>query len=207
MKLYFTRHGKTEWNQERRFQGMNGDSPLLKESHDEIKQLGHYMKDVPFETIYSSPLSRARITAEGVRSELSKETPIVLSDNLKELALGDLEGVKIDEGKKDYPKQMSAMRTNPCEYDPTPFKGETFEEMLERSVPFVKEKITEAKEGPLLFVSHGMTLGGVIQTLIGTSLKDLRQQGSLANNSLSIVDYTDGVFTLELWNDVSFLEK
>lgn len=29
MQLYFTRHGKTEWNQARRFQGMLGDSPLL----------------------------------------------------------------------------------------------------------------------------------------------------------------------------------
>ena len=29
MQLYFTRHGKTEWNQARRFQGMMGDSPLL----------------------------------------------------------------------------------------------------------------------------------------------------------------------------------
>ncbi|MCB6775816.1 histidine phosphatase family protein, partial [Phocaeicola dorei] len=29
MELYFTRHGKTQWNQERRFQGSNGDSPLL----------------------------------------------------------------------------------------------------------------------------------------------------------------------------------
>lgn len=28
MELYFTRHGKTEWNLERRFQGSNGDSPF-----------------------------------------------------------------------------------------------------------------------------------------------------------------------------------
>ncbi|MEK0398187.1 histidine phosphatase family protein, partial [Tetragenococcus halophilus] len=27
MRLYFTRHGKTEWNEQGRFQGMNGDSP------------------------------------------------------------------------------------------------------------------------------------------------------------------------------------
>lgn len=40
MKLYFTRHGKTEWNQQKRFQGMTGDSPLLPTSYDEIKQLG-----------------------------------------------------------------------------------------------------------------------------------------------------------------------
>ena len=49
MKLYFTRHGKTEWNQQKRFQGMTGDSPLLPTSYDEIKQLGQYLQDIPFE--------------------------------------------------------------------------------------------------------------------------------------------------------------
>lgn len=52
MKLYFTRHGKTEWNQELRFQGMSGDSPLLPTSFDEIKLLGQTIKDVPFEKIF-----------------------------------------------------------------------------------------------------------------------------------------------------------
>jgi probable phosphoglycerate mutase len=100
---------------------------------------------------------------------------------------------------------MKAMRDSPLDYDPTPFNGETFEEMIERSVPFVKGKIAEAKEGPLLFVSHGMTLGAIIQTLVGTPLEEIRKQGGLNNNSLSVIDYTDGIFTLEKWNDESFL--
>lgn len=49
MKLYFTRHGKTRWNQEKRFQGMMGDSPLLPESLEAIKALGKELKDIPFE--------------------------------------------------------------------------------------------------------------------------------------------------------------
>lgn len=205
MKIYFTRHGKTEWNEERRFQGMEGDSPLLPQSYEEIKQLGIHLKEIPFETIYSSPLSRAKLTAEGILSQLDHAPKIILSDNLKELGLGELEGQKIETGKKLYPKQMKAMRGSPLAYDPTPFNGETFEEMIERSVPFVKGKIAEAKEGPLLFVSHGMTLGAIIQTLVGTPLEEIRKQGGLNNNSLSVIDYTDGIFTLEKWNDESFL--
>ena len=48
-EIIFTRHGKTEWNQQKRFQGMTGDSPLLPTSYDEIKQLGQYLQDIPFE--------------------------------------------------------------------------------------------------------------------------------------------------------------
>ena len=52
MKLYFVRHGRTLWNQEGRFQGASGDSPLLPESIETLKRLGQYLKDVPFNQIY-----------------------------------------------------------------------------------------------------------------------------------------------------------
>ena len=51
MQLYFTRHGRTEWNLEGRFQGREGDSPLLPESYAEIQKLGEYLKDVQFAAI------------------------------------------------------------------------------------------------------------------------------------------------------------
>ena len=50
MKLYFVRHGRTLWNLEGRFQGASGDSPLLPESIDILKQLGQYLKDIPLIT-------------------------------------------------------------------------------------------------------------------------------------------------------------
>ena len=46
MKLYFIRHGKTEWNLEMRFQGASGDSPLLETSIDELKRLGKHLSNV-----------------------------------------------------------------------------------------------------------------------------------------------------------------
>lgn len=47
MKLYFVRHGRTLWNQEGRFQGASGDSPLLPESIETLKRLGQYLKEIP----------------------------------------------------------------------------------------------------------------------------------------------------------------
>ncbi len=54
MKIYFVRHGKTQWNQERRLQGMTGDSPLLPEALVEIAALGDYLADLKFDAIFSS---------------------------------------------------------------------------------------------------------------------------------------------------------
>ena len=59
MKIYFVRHGKTEWNLEGRFQGAKGDSPLLSEARDELAELGVFLQNVPFDAAFSSDLKRA----------------------------------------------------------------------------------------------------------------------------------------------------
>ncbi|WP_032796977.1 histidine phosphatase family protein, partial [Streptococcus sobrinus] len=46
MRLFFVRHGKTQWNLEGRFQGSKGDSPLLEESVENLKKLGHYLSAI-----------------------------------------------------------------------------------------------------------------------------------------------------------------
>src|SRR5699024_9080757 len=118
MKLYFTRHGKTEWNQQKRFQGMTGDSPLLPTSYDEIKQLGQYLQDIPFEKIYSSPLLRAKNTARGIQQELNRPVEIVYTDSLKELGLGRLEGQYIEEMRNFYGEELDHLRHRLDLYDP-----------------------------------------------------------------------------------------
>ena len=48
-KVYLIRHGKTQWNLESRYQGANGDSPLLKDSYREIELLASSLQRIPFE--------------------------------------------------------------------------------------------------------------------------------------------------------------
>ena len=90
MKLYFVRHGRTLWNLEGRFQGAGGDSPLLPESIDILKQLGQYLKEIPFDTIYSSDLPRAVKSAEIIQSQLQVPCPLKSIPDLREWHLGKL---------------------------------------------------------------------------------------------------------------------
>lgn len=209
MKLYFTRHGKTEWNQEMRFQGRSGDSPLLPKSYDEIKKLGQEIKDVPFSKLYSSTSLRARKTAEGINQELAKPVEIIYTDELKELGLGKLEGQLIEEMKQEYGKELQHMRYQLDKYDPTSFSGEPIDQAIER-IKKVVMKAIETEKGPLLFVGHGAILTAAIQFLAGKELEELRHMGGLKNNSLSILETTNieapTNFELKLWNDDSFLK-
>ncbi|GGC77448.1 histidine phosphatase family protein [Enterococcus wangshanyuanii] len=208
MKLYFTRHGKTEWNQELRFQGMTGDSPLLPTSYEEIKLLGQQIKDVPFEKIFSSTSLRARKTAEGIQEVLASPVEIVYTDELKELGLGQLEGQLIAEMRKRYAEQMDHMRYQLDKYDPSVFQGEPIEQAISR-ISSVVENAVDSGVGPYLFVGHGASMTAAIQSLAGKELADLRSMGGLKNNSLSILETSDSEdqsYHLKLWNDDSFLQ-
>ncbi|MBM7712468.1 histidine phosphatase family protein [Enterococcus xiangfangensis] len=207
MKLYFTRHGKTRWNQEKRFQGMMGDSPLLPESLAAIKALGNELKDIPFEKIYTSSLKRAYLTAEGINKQLVQPAEIVRSEDLRELGLGTLEGQLIPVIMERYPEDMVNLRHHLDLYDPTPFEGEKIEDMLKRINDLVEKAVAEAQTGPLLFVGHGAALTAAVQALTGKSLGELRAMGGLFNNSLTILEADNKPpYKLIQWNDVSFLE-
>ncbi|WP_430603492.1 hypothetical protein IGJ02_001012 [Enterococcus sp. DIV0724b] len=209
MKLYFTRHGKTEWNQELRFQGMTGDSPLLPTSYEEIKLLGQTIKNVPFEKIFSSTSLRARKTAEGINQELEQPVEIIFTDELKELGLGKLEGQSIMEMRKIYSDEMDHMRFRLDRYNPEVFQGEPIEQAISR-ISSVVQAAVDTGDGPYLFVGHGASLTAAIQSLSGKELGELRSMGGLKNNSLSILetknDEKEQSYTLKLWNDDSFLQ-
>ena len=111
MKLYFVRHGSTLWNHEGRFQGASGDSPLLPESIDTLKQLGQYLKEIPFDQIYSSDLPRAVKSAEIIQSQLQTPCPLESVLTYREWQLGKLEGLKIATLEAIYPQQIKAFRT------------------------------------------------------------------------------------------------
>ncbi|MBP2099277.1 histidine phosphatase family protein [Enterococcus rivorum] len=210
MELYFTRHGKTEWNQELRFQGMSGDSPLLPTSYEEIKLLGQELREVPFEKIFSSTSLRARKTAEGIRAELQSPVEIVYTDLLKELGLGKLEGQSIEEMREFYSKELDHMRYRLDLYNPKSFGGEPIQQAIDRITTVVEGALSEG-EGPYLFVGHGASLTAGIQALTGKELGELRSMGGLKNNSLSILKVTEfeksTPFELKVWNDDSFLRE
>lgn len=209
MELYFTRHGKTQWNQERRFQGSNGDSPLLPQSYEEIKAFGKKVKYVPFKAIYSSTAKRARDTAEGINKELARPVEIFYTDKLRELGLGTLEGQSIDEMYQKYPDNLPNLRNHLDLYDPSPFHGETIESTITRIKTVVADAVAQHKDGPLLFVGHGASLTAAIQWMTGKELSELREMGGLFNSSLTILETEEPCrllpYELKVWNQTDFL--
>lgn len=208
MKLYFTRHGRTVWNQEMRFQGMYGDSPLLSESYDEVRLLGNSVKSIPFSKIITSPSLRTVETAKTINQALLHPVPIEETKGLREIGMGELEGVSIEESNRRYKEELQLLRARSFMYNPSQFNGETIESVVLRSVEAVKRAMQEnATSDYLLFVTHGYTLSVCIQSLLGIPLQEIQDKGSVKNNSLTILESVsiDEPFQLIQWNDTSFL--
>ena len=207
MKLYFVRHGRTLWNLEGRFQGASGDSPLLPESIDILKQLGQHLKKIPFDTIYSSDLPRAVKSAEIIQSQLQSPCPLKSIPNLREWQLGKLEGLKIATLNAIYPQQIKAFRSNLAQFDTKMFEAESLYSTTQRTIQFIKS-LKESSAERILIVGHGANLTASLRTLLGYKEAHLRKEGGLANASLTVLETENfETFTLERWNDTSYQEK
>lgn len=207
--IYFIRHGKTEWNLEGRYQGANGDSPLLKQSYTEIQQLIGSLNDKKFDAIYSSPIKRAKDTANLINVGLDQGLKVNLNKNLEEFHLGKMEGMKFTDVAIKYPEELDAFRNHPDKYKPQIINGETFEDLLNRMVPVIKNIVAQNETNAnIIVVSHGAALGALIQSLLNVPLKDIRKQGGLSNTSTTILETLNGTdFNLIKWNDTSYLDR
>ena len=207
-KVYLIRHGKTQWNLESRYQGANGDSPLLKDSYREIELLASSLQRIPFEHAYTSRLKRARVTAQALLNHLNPEIPLTIDSRLKEFNLGKMEGMHFEDVAAKWPEVLKNFRHHPDKYDESLVEGESFLEVIARFRAAIEEYCRQYPNGNILVISHGAALNAAINALIGTPLAHLKDRGGLSNTSTTILTTNDDRhFELEKWNDTSYLHK
>ncbi|HEM2671654.1 TPA: histidine phosphatase family protein [Streptococcus suis] len=207
MKIYFVRHGKTEWNLEGRFQGYSGDSALLPESYQDLEKLGKYLAEIPFDAIYSSDLQRAHSTAVEIAKANHHCQKVETKSGFREWNFGRLEGTKIGLFRDIYPRQYHAFKNNVAIFQADLFDGETVVQATNRFINTLKESINET-DNTILVVSHGAILTSSIRTLLGFPPALLRHQGGLDNASVTILETSDFEnFTELAWNDTSYKTK
>ncbi|MFC6296127.1 histidine phosphatase family protein [Lactiplantibacillus daoliensis] len=211
-KLLFIRHGKTEWNLEGRYQGSQGDSPLLPASYEEIHQLAAALQPIHFSHIYASPLKRARDTAMTLKQDLDQpDLNVSILSRLREFNLGKMEGMAFTDVQAKYPVEFDAFRNHPDQYDPTAIQGESFQQLVKRMLPAIQEIVAAnpRREDNVLIVSHGAALNALVNTMLGATLATLRARGGLSNTSTTMLETRDRgkSYKLLLWNDTSYLSR
>jgi broad specificity phosphatase PhoE len=99
MTILLVRHGETEWNRERRFQGWL-DAPLTERGIAQASAIGRLLASLPEAgdaTIAASPLGRARRTAEIICDRMHSSASLRVDGRLRELSIGSWDGLTFNE--------------------------------------------------------------------------------------------------------------
>ncbi len=179
------RHGETEWNAQKRIQGST-DIPLNDVGRAQAAQTGNHLRDAQgengqWDAIVSSPLSRARETAQIIALALGLGEPTLLP-SLAERAHGEIEGLSFEERSARFPVGSDVPGL------------ETRDEVLERALPTLEKLAGQHPGGRVLVVSHG----GVISTLVHHSTNgSIDGPGRMIQNG-SVHEFRWGVGGLQL---------
>ncbi len=154
MKLYFIRHGQTDWNVKGKIQG-SCDIELNSAGIEQAEELSRKILDekLLFLKIYSSPQKRAIQTAEILSNATKVDYTIV--EGLEEINLGDWEGLSWAEVKERYPTEYKEWYLN--RRDTKPPRGETYQELLQRVLASL-HRITLENLDPVLIVTHNAVI-------------------------------------------------
>jgi broad specificity phosphatase PhoE len=149
MTIFLVRHGETEWNRARRYQGWR-DSPLTPLGVAQAEAIGRRLAALPeaaTAAIVASPIGRARHTAEIIAECLGRSEPLQLDDRLREISLGSWDGLDRREVRSRFGAEFEDFEW----YFQTP-DGETYDGFSGRIAAW----LAEPRDGPLIVVAHGV---------------------------------------------------
>lgn len=203
IRIFLVRHGETEWNRIRRFQGRS-DLPLNQTGNDQARALALALKDKSFTAIYSSPLIRAMETARHIRA-FHPLTPMFEEEGLIEMDLGDFEGIDARRWIKEYPDFRKSW-----EKDPSALKmpgGEGLQEVQARAMDALQHIVgIYPTDSTLLICSHNFVILTILCHVLEIPLdrfRELRQETAAFN----VLCQQGNRFYAEVENERSHLQQ
>jgi broad specificity phosphatase PhoE len=196
MKILLLRHGETEWNRQHRLQGRS-DIPLNDVGLAEARKAARNLETRDFDLAITSPLARARKTAEIIlkgRDVELRESPLLL-----EMNFGSGEGADLSEEAAGEEliraEKLRDFFRNP-EGNPPMEGGETLGEIKARAAAFLQElKSMEGSYESLLLVAHGGIIRGILSVLRGTPDGEFWQGKLTPNCGAEELELRDGIIT------------
>ncbi|HEY9315638.1 bifunctional RNase H/acid phosphatase [Williamsia sp.] len=206
-RMLLLRHGQTPLSIERRYSG-RGNPELTELGRDQAaraaKRLSARARTASgapgISAVISSPLGRARDTAEAAASALG--VSVVVHDGLIETDFGDWEGLTFTEAAQRDPEQHKAWIGDTGIAPPG---GESFDTATKRILKAQAEIVDQYGAGEVLVVSHVTPIKVLLRAALGAGSSILyRLHLDLA--SLSIAEfYPDGGASVRLVNDTNHL--
>jgi alpha-ribazole phosphatase len=202
LSLYLVRHGQTEYSLNNRFCGAL-DPPLTEQGAAMAEALGARYGGEPWAGIWSSPLARARATAEPTARRAG--VAVTVDDDLREIAYGEWEGRPEEEVERDDPARFAAWSAHPGRVAPP--GGESGDAIAARALAAVARMRARHPSGRVLVVSHKATLRVLVCALLGVDVDLFRVRIAQKVCAISIVDFKATGPLLQVLGDTSHLPE
>jgi len=194
--IFLIRHGNTEFNKKKIFRG-HYDVPLDEIGMKQAEKTGKFLKEIDFDIIYSSPLSRAYKTAEIIKEYQSKDVKVIKEEGFTDLNFGDWEGKGYDEVNSLYPEIFNLWLSDP--YKVTIPNGEMMLDAQRRSWKTLKKIVTGSPDSVITIVTHRIITKLLISKMLG-----INKSGFWKINQdpccINIFEYNYGTFFVSKLN-------
>ncbi|GAA5226358.1 histidine phosphatase family protein [Paeniglutamicibacter antarcticus] len=179
MKLGFIRHGQTNWNAEDRLQG-SSDIPLNDVGREQARDAVAVLGTSTWDVVVSSPLSRARQTAEIIASGLGIELGQSYGE-LIERDYGQAEGMRVADSENLWPNKTGG-------------GIEPLESVVARGRSAIERIAADFPGKNVAVVCHGTIIRYTLSALAG------HRFDSIHNGSISLVDNDSGSWKVQSIN-------
>ena len=200
LKLYIVRHGETEWNVIKRFQGQL-NTPLTEKGIKKLKETGKKLENVLFDEVYTSELGRTVASAEIILNENNgyKNNKLELQKlaELNEVYFGVWQGLTYEEVFLKYPEEGNNYFYNVKNYKAENVEAEKLEDALERFLKGINKILDSHESGNILVVTHGTVFEMFMNYVANNSIFDIDERTLMGNGDYKVFSYKDGKFQEE----------
>ena len=193
--IIFLRHGQAENNTNRVLAGRRPGVPLTLTGLEQSEKIAKFLKPFNISTIYSSPIERAKKTAEIVSEHNSLE--IKTDERLIELDMGKFTGMPYDEIFEKHGNVFLKFYEGDLEIAHNGV--ETFVQLKKRILDMVDFVIREHNDENVLLVTHMDPIKALISTIMGLEANSLFEL-IIENASLTIFKEEQGKLTISAIN-------
>ena len=200
LHLILVRHGETDWNVQRRYQGQT-DVPLSAPGRREAECVAERLTRQKIDAVYASDLARAWETAAIIARQNGLK--VFPEPRLRELKFGVLEGLTFDEAQIQYPDMITAWL---ADFNQPPQGAETIDMFNARIISLLEFLKQKHDEQTVLLVGHGGSLSEIMRVILGSS-HEKRWYFEMENASLSEILIDEEYVSLKKWNDTGHLNS
>ena len=189
-EIRLIRHGETDWNAAHKIQGRT-DIPLNETGLEQAEMTAEKICGENWDIVYSSPLKRARKTAE-IIAEASGISSIHTEEDLLECEFGEAEGMTLTKRREIFPDR-----------DNIP-GAEKLDEIKERADRIIREIASRHQGKKILIVSHACFIMEALSIFSGGEIDGRKTR--LINLSMNSLKLEDGRWSVP-WYNRSALDK